>query len=827
MNGRPVHTPIADFGSFIDELEKSYVPPPVEVVEEALKELRARTEVLVGKGQEQESAEREIAEAVLSEAAGEQPGIDEPETIEPWEEVVVGKNGSVRQAGAGLEGKFLAALQGACEKRLFLFARCIMGRNYLTRDLHMEFCDDLQLCPPFRKLRLMPRDHAKTSVVSHCLPVHIIIQPKIGGVYFPGLPGSECRIMLAGETETRAKNNLRVVASAFEGNRLLRALWPAVCWEKPKAQAPLWNDRAIIVPRATEYPDPTLFAVGVGGAVTGARPNVQIKDDLVSVEAANSDVVMESTIDWHTVSRALLDEFEHDTGLTSLEFIIGCLTADAEVTMADGTRKRIADVRPGDSVWAADTDKTFTVREVEAVVQQGTARTFTINTTSHQIRATPNHPFLVSSGAKDLTWKRADALREGDLIVAQKEIPGAEDAPRFEEEFCWLFGFMLGDGWLSTRERKGYVCFATGIDEAQNQRVVAALARYLPCNKLYRTKFGYYRTDSVQAAKVLHGLGFSGTAKTKRLPQWVYTLSPQKRRALLQGFCDADGSRGCNEYWNVEISNKDLLMDLRHLATLCGVRIGELDWRERMIQPPHSKTPVRALYYRTGFNFGTVEREETCNANLDGGKNVGRDTKLPVGLRFERVVNVFENLVQEPVYDLTVQGTPSFFANGLAVHNTRWAVWDLYSHIMENDPTVDCKIRSIVEDGKAIWPERFTLEKVEALRKSFGAMFYLLYMNSVHNPELTDFDTGLLRYFKVIADGQAIEFTEGEADRAIVARMKARDGQPLDTPAPVGQKLTAENFNAMMGLPGREEFMAQRYKEGSPAVAGRVRMRFA
>ncbi len=813
---------IKNFDAFMSEFEQAYVPPPAADVDAALAELQARAARVEEAQIRQAEAQQEIAAAVEEVA---QPA------NETWKEAVVSENGQIRQAGADGEGEFLKALRGACERRLYVFSRCVMGRNYLTRELHMPFCDDLQTCPPFRKLRLMPRDHAKTSVVSHCLPPHIIIQPAETNVYFPGLDGSECRIMLAGEIEKRAKNNLRVVASAFEGNRLLRALWPGVCWEKPKTQAPQWNDGAIIMPRKSEYPDPTIFAVGVGGAVTGARPNVQIKDDLVSVEAANSDVAMQAAIDWHTASRALLDEYEHDTGLVSLEFMIGCLTADAEVTMADGTRKRIADVRPGERVWAADTDKSFAVREVEAVIPQGMARTFTINTTSHQIKATPNHPFLVSSGARDLAWKRADALREGDLIVAQKAIPGADDAPFFEDEFCWLFGFLLGDGWLSMRERKGYVCFAAGVDEEQNQRVVAALAKYLPCNKIYRTKFGYYRTDSVQAAKALHGLGFNGTAKTKRLPQWAYTLPPQKRRALLQGFCDADGSRGCVEYWNVEISNKELLKDLRHLATLCGVRIGELDWRERMIQPPHSKMPVRALSYRTGFNFGTVEREETCNANLDGGKNVGRDTKLPRGLRFERVTGVFENLVQEPVFDLTVKGTPSFFANGLAVHNTRWAVWDLYSHTIENDPTVDVKIRAIVEDGRPIWPERFSLEKVEALRKGFGAMFYLLYMNSVQNPELTDFDCGLLRYFKLVANGMAVEFVEDERDSALVLKMRGRDGQPEAPPPPVGQKMTITTFNSIMGIAGRDEFLQRRYENGRQQArvspAGRVRMRFA
>ena len=79
----------------------------------------------------------------------------------------------------------------------------------------------------------------------------------------------------------------------------------------------------MIVPRETEWPDSTVRAIGVGGAITGARPTVLIKDDLISIEAANSEVVMQTAIDWHIASRALMEEYEKDSGMEALEFIIG------------------------------------------------------------------------------------------------------------------------------------------------------------------------------------------------------------------------------------------------------------------------------------------------------------------------------------------------------------------------------------------------------------------------------------------------------------------------------------------------------------------------
>jgi hypothetical protein len=299
-------------------------------------------------------------------------------------------------------GRAIKRMRKRAEESLYFFCKGILNRHFLTPALHKPVCEFLQTIPPFRKLVLMPREHAKTAIVSGGLPLHIIIQPAATNIYFPGLEGSECRIMLAGENLRMARKNLRVIESTHSENKLFRALWPHRVWEQPRRQSKAWNQDALIFPRDNEWPDPTLWALGVDGAVTGARPNVMIKDDLVSVEAANSDVVMDSAIEWHRVSRALLDTYEIESGMQSLEFIIGCLTSDSLVTMEDGTPRRIDEVKVGDYVWQA-TEAGFAQRaKVQKVIPQGVAETWTVSTTAHDIKATGNHPFLISVGKCDL-----------------------------------------------------------------------------------------------------------------------------------------------------------------------------------------------------------------------------------------------------------------------------------------------------------------------------------------------------------------------------------------------------------------------------------------
>lgn len=233
-------------------------------------------------------------------------------------EFVAGRNGRLRQAGTiDPNDRFIQRCKELCERNLFIFGYLVLGRDYLTRDLHLPVCNWLQRTPPYRKMLLLPRRHAKTSIVSHALPLHILVQPE-GGHYLPNKPGYDCRIMLAGETESRATDNLSVLRNVLEKNELFRCFWPHLVWDNPRRDATQWNQKALVLPRQENYPDPSIRAIGVGGAIVGARHDVHIKDDLVGEEAANSELVMENTIRWHINSRALFDDPDR-----SVEFIIG------------------------------------------------------------------------------------------------------------------------------------------------------------------------------------------------------------------------------------------------------------------------------------------------------------------------------------------------------------------------------------------------------------------------------------------------------------------------------------------------------------------------
>jgi len=231
------------------------------------------------------------------------------------------KTGSVRQAGSlDVNGRFFQIIRKRAERDLFFTAKSILGFNKLTRTLHKEVCTQIQRTPPYRKMILIPRDCFKTTIASKALPIHKFIQPKEHNIYWPGHDGLETKILLTCETINRASKHLQIVEAHFEKNPILRALWPHKCWDNPKREARAWNSEEFYLPRdiMQEQSDPSMQAMGVDGTVTGAHPTDLIHDDLVTFKAAQSETIMQSAIDWHTVSRALMEEQEY-----SMEYIVG------------------------------------------------------------------------------------------------------------------------------------------------------------------------------------------------------------------------------------------------------------------------------------------------------------------------------------------------------------------------------------------------------------------------------------------------------------------------------------------------------------------------
>ena len=555
------------------------------------------------------------------------------------------------------------------------------------------------------------REHAKTSAVLTYALKRLCENPHV-------------RIGIISGSDPLAMAFLREIKYELESNQELIHLYNH---DKPFV-GDKWTEHELVLSTARDGPegisgkDVSVFSVGRGSQISSRHCDILIADDVESADSVKSETVRKNTREWWA------REVGPVLSPGGMFCVAGCLVTGTPVLMADGTWRAIEQVRVGESVWSVDEKGQSGSRTVEAVIDQGLADTFKVSFgTDHKgakgaVVATANHPFLTAREGR-LEWVRADELRKGDLVAEVKEIPGASQFDWVTDDFCWLLGYLFGDGWV-TQDRSFIAC-ALGTNEKTNERVMDALKDWFPTINFFRTPFGYIRAGvprgssyigaSKLIARALAEYGLGNKARGKRVPEWIFKSTPSQRRAFLKGFCEADGhnynASGMKDGYAVEIANELLVRDLRRLALTCGVRTGVVSGRERINKAPHSREKTRVWSWRVSLNFGWADRMERGPKKTNTGtiayqKEVRAAAILGPGFRLSSVLSV-EPAAHEQVWDLTVCGTHAFVADGFVVHNTRKSYDDLYAHLIA-DPTwtVLDQAKSVFDaDGNPIWPE--------------------------------------------------------------------------------------------------------------------------
>lgn len=196
------------------------------------------------------------------------------------------------------------AMRTAAEKSLYYFARAILGLQWLTPQLHREMCEFMQSPDKPRKLELVPRDHAKTVLVKAQIQ-HVMIQPAGANIYFPGVAGTDIRMIVAGETTKNAARHLRNIETNLEKNKLFRTLWPHI---KPGSK---WSEHELELVRGTNYSEPTVEALGTDTAIASRHVDWIFCDDIYTFEAMQSSSVSERVSLWFDALEPVLDETEN------------------------------------------------------------------------------------------------------------------------------------------------------------------------------------------------------------------------------------------------------------------------------------------------------------------------------------------------------------------------------------------------------------------------------------------------------------------------------------------------------------------------------------
>jgi len=354
---------------------------------------------------------------------------------------------------------------------------------------------------------------------------------------------------------------------------------------------------------------------------------------------------------------------------------------------------------------------------------QGTKKIFKLNTRHREIFLTDEHPVYAERPDGTREWVKVKDLKiiryngakqsidysRSDKIVISTRMPSGEvpewssiqeydpfdrkwgdkgspsqitipDRPT--EDFCRLFGFLLGDGWIENSQRdpgsnedaykqsgwgqggeydhtSGRVYFARGTDESRNDLYESLLSSF---SLEVKTKNNGEQScvNSVQLARLLDSLGWINGAENKRIPSWVYGLPEAHREAFVVGLIDADGwdtrtSTG-TPGWHIELANYDLVRDLKNMADGLGYKAGNIGSRKR-------KPGTVIQNRRTGKSVTIQSQRECFNLHISS-------TKFDQQFVAENVLGI-SYYGEGDVYDLEVDDEAhNFIADGVVVHNS-------------------------------------------------------------------------------------------------------------------------------------------------------------
>jgi ATP-binding protein involved in chromosome partitioning len=387
----------------------------------------------------------------------------------------------------------------------------------------------------------------------------------------------------------------------------------------------------------------------------------------------------------------------------------GCVSADTTV-YANSKPVKITQIKPGDRVYSLKAQITRPGRRSELtaalqrkrvleVIPAGKSEIFELRTKTRTVRATFNHPILAVNktrgpGQKNwnysLGWRKLADLKPKDIIAIVKALPDTESKayslPRIalkgtvpvrlprssSEDFARLVGYFLGDGFLriTPRTRTYQLLFA----EPRNGKHRAYYIRLL--RKVFG-KIRVYQDDkhfgilSRPVVELFREIGLYRHALDKRLPEWVFELPNSQKRALIEGYCDADGYRRRAQplfrrggWMGFESPNRFLIEDFRTLCIMSGLRAMNIYSRTRTLRPPSGRTYTSRFW---SFEASGKSRSSRYGAGMIRGETgLGLENDY---IGFERVSRIIP-VGQKQVYDLKVEGNENFIADGVIVHNT-------------------------------------------------------------------------------------------------------------------------------------------------------------
>jgi predicted phage terminase large subunit-like protein len=425
------------------------------------------------------------------------------------------------------------------------------------------------------------------------------------------------------------------------------------------------------------------IAMGVGGAVAGKGADLLIIDDPISEQEGKGldSGPFDAVYDYYmTGPRQRLQP-------GGAIIVVMCMTGDTPVLMSDGNEKPLQDIRPGDDVATFDKGKLATSKVINHQ-SSGVDSIYQIQTQSGRIlRANERHPFLIMNYGV-LEWTRLKHLQVGDELVVMKDAidhQGLKQNPDCVDPAC------------------------------QESRTTSETLT--PHSK---------KSGSTVNGKIVNVL-----KKDAQTPQ-------KQRDYAAPTTIRSDGKKVTEEVTQKKEKQQELkaVMD-----SLSRVITGYLNCKEENAQyvinrPELMSEPTGEESYVSTTAMTQEKYEAYCAMTailqLDMVKRQIYSSELQRTSDFttDPIVSItFAG--KEEVFDVEIERTENFIANGAVSHNTRWNKRDLTGRLVDTmlrNPDGDqwevIEFPAILPSGQPLWPEFWKLEELEKTKISLDNRFW-------------------------------------------------------------------------------------------------------
>lgn len=589
---------------------------------------------------------------------------------------------------------------------------CHMQADYKVGSHHRRLAQLLEDIEASRKDRIcvsIPPRHGKSQLVSIYY-----------AAWYIGRNPTH-KIMLVSHTTDLAVDFGRKIRNLI-ATEAYREVFPDVRLASDSKSAGRWNTN-----QGGEF-----FAAGVGSALAGRGAHLLLVDDPHSEQdVLNGNYeVFSKAYEWFT--------FGARTRLMpgGRVAIVHCMTGDTGVLRPDGTETPLRDIRAGDMIASYDRGRLVS-KTVLNWANQGPDYVYSIRLNNDNlIRANARHPFLVVRDGVE-TWVKVRDLRVGDSLVSLKGVDGSpnQTAPQAGARSAKTASngtARLPVGALKITHQRFASQTAAKTSRGHALRLENALRAYPEIHTIERTL-----TPCIASPVI--GANIAGSSVLKRAVMHLRALAACAPNTITNKITRYAKLRECTSTQKSGSTTTLLPAMASRTMSTCSFarsrRIGALSalstpvmWLGRLLGALNTRLPSTTVTAAVKFEPSCATRA-TCLYPAAGQSQCSSGQ-----FSTSEIISITPDGVED-VFDIQVEDTENFIANGVVSHNTRWHQADLIGRVIadmaKNEgadqyevfefpailTSTDPETGEVVE--KALWPEFFDLP---ALRRTKASM---------------------------------------------------------------------------------------------------------